>query len=96
MIDNETKAEKKRARNPAPKPSSEMSSYKFAYNDEENERLDTIGGDDDDEEGDYNLEDEYGGDEEEENKIQVDLDDLPDDNEFEEEKIEISKINAQD
>lgn len=75
-----------------------MNSYKFAYQDEEDEWLDTIGGDDDEE--DYNLDDEYGGSDEdawEENKIAVELDDLPDeDNDFEEEKIELSKMISKD
>lgn len=98
MIDNESKAEKKRKNTPQKK-SSSMNTYKFGgYQDEEDERLDTIGGDDD--EDDYNLDDAYGEEDEEnneDNKIAVDLDDLPnEDNDFEEEKIELSKMISKD
>lgn len=89
MIENETKIEKRFAKQGDKK---ETDNYKFSYQDDE--RLDTIGGDDD--EDMYDFQDEYA-DEEEEGKIQVDLDNLPDyKDEFEEEKVELSKFISKD
>ena len=45
----------------------------------------------------YDFQDQYADEEDEEGKIEVNLDDIPDDNQdFEEEKIELAKFMAKD
>ncbi len=64
-----------------------MASYQFNY-DGDNERLDTIGGDDDYSDEDMNM--EMMEDDDSDGKIDVQLDDLPDDvDEDEEENVDL-------
>ena len=45
----------------------------------------------------YDFQDQYADEEDEEGKIEVNLDDIPDDNQdFEEEKIELAKFMSKD